>query len=372
MTNATSFARTPSAIETQPRAEAITHPLHGGLGATATPADRGEPARHGRRLLVCLDRSTPSEVCVAHAISLARTFGSAVTLVHVMQPSHEHAGPQSNDALGWEISRQESQGYLERVQTEVSQALGRAVEIRLEQGRPAERIVDLAREVSADLIIIGSRGDGGTGASSLGSTASQVLAAAHGSVFVAHPGAGARIEASPKRILVPLDGSLRGESVLPAAARIARAFGAELLLVHVVQEPLATALLPAAEDMALARTLAGRLESGAARYLARLRQQLAHDRTSVRTLVLRHASEPQCLLEMCEREQVDLVVLSAHGSTCASARTFGSVTASLLTRTSLPLLILQDLPDSDVLGLENQSATVAPPSPRATYSADVA
>jgi nucleotide-binding universal stress UspA family protein len=319
---------------------------------------------------VCLDGSTLSQVCVPHAVSLARTFGSAVTLVRVMPSSHDHADPSANDVFGWEFSRQESQGYLERVQGEVSRAVGGPVDIRLEQGRPAARIVDLAREISADLIVLGSRGDGGADPHTLGSTVLQVLSAARRSLFIARPSSIARAEANPKRILVPLDGSVRSESVLPAAARIARAYGAELLLVHVVQEPLSSALLPAAEDMALARTFAARLESGAKRYLDRMRAQLAHDSPTVRALVARHTSEPECLLEIAKSENVDLIVLSAHGSGCDTAHAFGCFTAFLLTHTSVPLLTLQDLPTSDTHAFDGPEAALAPPSPRASYAVD--
>lgn len=41
-----------------------------------------------------------------------------------------------------------------------------------------------------------------------------------------------------KRILVPLDGSSRAEQALPIAARIARASGGSVLLLHVITTPL--------------------------------------------------------------------------------------------------------------------------------------
>jgi nucleotide-binding universal stress UspA family protein len=326
-----------------------------------------ETKLHGRRILVCLDRSKLSEGCLPYAISLAKTFGGAITLVHVMQLQH-HTGPQMNDALGWEISRKQARGYLERLEKEVSKATGQPVDVRLEQGRPAARIVDLAREVKADLIVLGSRGEGEAPAWHPGSTVQQVLALARSSVFIAHPSSIAPTVVKPKRILVPLDGSLRTESVLPTATRIASAHGAEMLLVHVVQEPQPTALLQAAEDVALARMLAARLESGAKRYLKHLQQQLAHEVTSVRTLVVRHANEHQRLLETSHEEQIDLIVLSAHGSACDSAQSFGSVSAYLLTHSTVPLLVLQDLPESELHRAEDVDAKVARPSLRATYA----
>jgi nucleotide-binding universal stress UspA family protein len=104
-------------------------------------------------------------------------------------------------------------------------------------------------------------------------------------------------------------------------------------------------MLCGAEDLELARELASRVELHAKEYLAHLRDQLARDVRSVRTLVLRHADERQSLLEISQKEHPDLVVLSAHGSTCNPARTFGSVAVHLLAHSRVPLLVLQDLPE---------------------------
>ena len=293
---------------------------------------------------MCLDRSPFSEACLPYAISIGKTFDSEITLLHVMQPPHENSAPRTTDALGWEISRQEARAYLERHEQATTAELGRPVEIRLEQGHPAERIVGLALDLDVDLTVLGSHGQGGVTPWNLGSTVQQVLAVTRGSVFIAHASASPSVVFPPKRILVPLDGSARTECVLPTAARIACAYDSEMLLVHVVVEPVASSVLHAGADLDLATELAVRLESSARHYLDTLRARLAHDVPTVQTLVLRHMNEHQCLLEVSQREHVDLVVLSAHGVACDPARAFGSVTAHLLTHSLVPLLVLQDLP----------------------------
>lgn len=301
-------------------------------------------------------------------LGIAKIFGSAVTLVHVMEPRRpEHSGPQMSDVLGWEISRREAGGYLERIQKETSQALGQAVQVRLEQGHSAERIVDLARELFADLVVLSNHGEGGGAASNLGSTVQQVLALAHSSVFVVHASPAAQPNHElPKRLLVPLDGSPRTESVLPTAAKIARAFAAELLLVHVVQEPVPTLVLHAPEDLSFAHELAGHLELSGKHYLRNLRDRLAHEASSVHTLVVRHVNERQALLEVSQTERVDLIVLSAHGSACDPLHAFGSVTTDLLTHSQLPMLVLQDLPEQDWCGKQSFHPSFAP-AMRASY-----
>jgi nucleotide-binding universal stress UspA family protein len=335
---------------------------------------RALPARgHGiRRVLVCLDRSPFSEVCLPYALCISKTFGSALTLLHVLEARHERtgprAGPHSTDAVGWEISRREGSEYLARLEREATERSGQQVDVRLEQGQPAERIVALARELGADLTVLGSHGEGGVSAWNLGSTVQQVLAVTRGSVLVARSSSPAPSEICPRRILVPLDGSPRTESVLPTATRIANAHGAELVLAHVVAEPQPTGVLRAGEDMALARELAARLESRARRYLDHIRDQLTREGASVRALVIRHVDGHQALLELAQRERIDLIILSAHGTTCNAARPFCSVTAHLLAHSVVPLLVLQDLPELEVQRSEDVvDEEVAPPL-RASYA----
>ena len=333
------------------------------LPSVAGPLE-GHSIRH---ILVCLDRSPLSEACLPHAVSFSRIFGSSITLLHVMRPPQD--GEHTTDAFGWEIARREATAYLERLQEQVAKASGKPVQFRLEQGHPAERIAVLARELGADLTLLGSRGEGGAAEWNLGSTVEHVLGMARGSVFVVHPASSGSVEgASPKRILVPLDGSIRSESVLPTAAQLANAYGAEVVLSHVVLEPRPNEVLRDPEDLKAARDLAVHLESCARRYLEHLRDRLAHQVASVRAVVLRNADERQSLLDLSRKERVDLIVLSAHGSSCNPARLYGSVAEYMLTHSTTPLLMLQDLPESELRRVPVHEEA-APPL-RASFTAE--
>ena len=206
-----------------------------GMVSDAAPVSRDAPevrpsspvrlAPHGvRHILVCVDRSAGAQSCITYAALLARVFGSAMTLLHVLQPPRG-IPPQAPDVLAWEIAREEASVHLDLCQDATRRALGASAAVRLEEGHPAERILALTRELATDLIVLGSRGEGASAEWTLGSTVQQVLASSRSSVLVARGPHGDR--PAPKRILVPLDGSLRTESVLPIAARIAAAHGAE-------------------------------------------------------------------------------------------------------------------------------------------------
>jgi nucleotide-binding universal stress UspA family protein len=281
-----------------------------------------------------------------------------------MQPAPEHSAARITDPLGWEVLRREASAYLERLAAELRETWKLRVDCMVEQGRPAERIIAVARDVGADLTVIASHGESGRAAWNLGSTAQQVLSVARGSVLVARAAATTAAIVVPERILVPLDGSVRTESVLPIAARIAQTHGAEMVLVHVVVEPLQTAMLHAA-DLELARELSRRIESRAKRYLEQVRERLPRG-ARVRTLVSRHADEQQALHEISSQERIDLVVLSAHGRVCNPARPFGSVAHHLLANGAVPLLVLQDLSEPELERSEEVEEQAAPPL-RASY-----
>jgi nucleotide-binding universal stress UspA family protein len=299
------------------------------------------------RILVCLDQSPRSEHSLPCATFLADTFGAAITLLHVVQSPHERSGVHAFDAIGWEISRREAGAYLERCEKQAA-ASWRRVETRLEEGHAADRIQAVERELRADLTVLGPYGEE-EASGGLGTTAQQVLARAQSSVLVArfgsHPGAFA-----PRRILVPLDGSSRTESTLPTAVRIAKASQAELFLAHVVPELVPSGVLRSAEDLEMACELARRLESRAKAYLGELRDSLIREGRGVTTTVARCVDQPQALLEIAQREQIDLIVLSAHGSTCNPERSFGSVTSHLVEHSSVSVLVLQDLSAADIPG----------------------
>ncbi|MFB9869689.1 universal stress protein [Vreelandella sulfidaeris] len=330
-----------------------------------SPTLSSAPLIERHQILVCVDLSPFTDVCLFYAISLARVLRSDLTMIHVMQPRHEHEGGANNNALDWEFSRQQARYHLERLEKKAAQALGRPVKVRLEQGHPAERIVEIEKEIRADLTVIGSHGESGVTAWGLGSTVHQVLAVSRSSVFIAHAASESPIAMSPERIIVPLDGSLRTECVLPTATRIARAHRAELILVHVIQEQLPTSVLHTAEDLKLVRQLASHMEISAKTYLEGLRAGLARDGDRVRTVVVQHANQSKAIIEVAKHERANFIVVAAHGANCDGDHSHGCVTEYLLTHSEVPVLMLQDRPEGEMERIDF-GEVIAPPL-RASY-----
>lgn len=304
---------------------------------TPTPGARVGSIGH---ILVCLDRTAVSRGCLPYAKLIASAFEARVTLLHVMKSTHSRHEPNPSDALNWQITKREAEKYLAHASESLAPETCESA-TRLEQGLPSEQIVAVALETGADLTVLSRRGDDAGGRSDLGSVAQRVLAESSGSVLLFPPGCAAHVP--PRRILVPLDGSIRAESVLPIVAELARVEGAEVILVHVVSEPIATAVLSLQADMDLAQSLAARVHANAEEYLVRVRARLVGQVENVKVLVAQRPDERQALLDLGVEHSVDMIVFSAHGSTCNPERSFGSVASYLLAHAPLPTLVLQDM-----------------------------
>lgn len=225
------------------------------------------------------------------------------------------------------------------------QDLGVAVETDVAEGSAAHGIAALAAELEADLLVLSTYREGGTGAWTLGGTAEKILALARGALLIVPAGVGQPAPRVPlRRILVPLDGSLRGESVLPTVLRIARADDAVIVIAHAVPDPIRTEVLSTPEDLELAHELADRLAARAEAYLERLRSQLFAAGARAKAIVCRATDHREGLVALAAAERADLVVVSAHGSVCNPRRRFGSVTSHVIAHSTAPVLVIQDLP----------------------------
>ena len=311
----------------------------------STPAEQAEIGLALRRILVPLDGSPLAESVLPYVVEITRATPARVTLLQVLEVTGGMAtGRRHIDAIEWEMARAESQAYLTSIATRL-QAEQLGAQIELVQGRAPEQITLYAKRQAVDLIALATHGDGSPHAWTLGGTVQKIIAGAATSILIvpSHvPPAAAPVRL--RRMLLPLDCSQRAECILPAATELARRCDAELVLAHVVPEPEMPRRMGATqEDRELARRLVESNRRAASRYLRDVQSRLARvsDRVQVRLCVA--ARQAQTLHEMAQREAIDLVILSAHGSTGDAHQRYGMVAAEFLQAGYRPVIILQDL-----------------------------
>lgn len=143
-----------------------------------------------------------------------------------------------------------------------------------------------------------------------------------------------------RKVMVPLDCSLRAECVLPITEQLCQLIQAELLLAHVVG---CTDIPPRLEHDAHILDLVNQVveykRAEGQRYLDQIQSSLPIE-SEIRLVVndnIRHA-----LNAIAVQEEADLVILSAHGLSGNPDWPYGSVTYSFIAHNTLPLLIIPD------------------------------
>lgn len=142
-----------------------------------------------RTILVGVDDSPGSLAALRWAADLAGPLQASLVLLHVYEPL-AHVG-ELQPGLDLRALRERTEASLQAVCA--AQLQGRGVEHRLmvREGLPLDVLVDVADELSADLIVVGARRLGRVEALLLGSTSSRLAQRTRRPVVVLHLGAGA-------------------------------------------------------------------------------------------------------------------------------------------------------------------------------------
>jgi nucleotide-binding universal stress UspA family protein len=151
------------------------------------------------QILVPLDGSENSERALPHAQELARISGATLHLIQVVSHSEEldMARGGGYSFLAAEYSQDLAQEYIAARLNRAGEYLKEAAmrldargikaETAVKEGAAAENIIQYAQENGIDLIIMGTRGQGGIQRFLLGSTTDRVLRTGHLPVLVVPP-----------------------------------------------------------------------------------------------------------------------------------------------------------------------------------------
>jgi nucleotide-binding universal stress UspA family protein len=149
-----------------------------------------------------------------------------------------------------------------------------------------------------------------------------------------------------KKVLIALDYDPTAQKVAEAGFAIGKAMNAEVILLHVISDPLQYLSMKHIVVMGFAGHLdAVPLESGnfdalkktSLLFLDKSRQYLGD--TTIQTLV-REGDVSESVLKVAEDLHVDIIVLGSHSRKGLGNIVMGSVTEKVLQQTSLPLVII--------------------------------
>lgn len=141
-----------------------------------------------------------------------------------------------------------------------------------------------------------------------------------------------------RRILVPIDFSIPSRKSLEYAAPFAKHFGAEIVLVHVV-EP---SIYPA--DFSATQVGFPNVDEELRRHG---REELATLVDKVKTTVparsiIRTGRAFLEITRVAKEEQVDLIIIASHGHTGVEHIFFGSTAEKVVRKSPCPVMVLRD------------------------------
>jgi nucleotide-binding universal stress UspA family protein len=263
------------------------------------------------------------------------------------------------DPVNWHLRKVEAQSYLNGLLYSWPSAEA-PPKIVLDEGTAVSRIVNYVETNESDLVILSTHGQSGLSASPISSVAHKIIHLIPSSfLLVRAPQAQKKERATApyKRIMLPLDGSRRAECVLPFATKLAAAQESELILVHVVPEVEMIQRRPfSPEETDMYTQLQQRNQREARRYLRDLADR---EEFAVKTRLLSETRVADALLNFADSEQIDLVMMCAHGQSGGN-RLYGSLINNFVHYSSAALFVLQDLPADQIKSFKlNASTTIA-------------
>ena len=139
-----------------------------------------------------------------------------------------------------------------------------------------------------------------------------------------------------ERIVVPLDGSLTAEAVLPQVRRILHRHDSELLLVR--------AVVPAPAENSILMVDAS--TQGAREYLHGVQERLDREGVRVRSEV-RVGSTIGVILDIVEDSKATMIAMATHGTTGLKRVLLGSVAEAVLRKSPVPVLAVRPFWSAD-------------------------
>ncbi|HSM23478.1 MAG TPA: universal stress protein [Anaerolineaceae bacterium] len=344
------------------------------------------------RILVPLDGSSMAERAIPHAVEFARIFNSTIILLQVLDPISYHENPNPVDPLSWQIRKAEADMYMQSMTARTREYLQKSinneekstnksndnfishVEYSILEGKAAENIVNFARRENIDLLVISTHGASGLSRWNISSVAQKVINMIFLPVLIVRTYMESATEDARihyRRILLPFDCSRRAEcslsagiiltdgetaikpktvgdsrSVSPSTTETSP-LSSKLILAAVIKPP----ELPIPEPYPieieqLSQQLMTVSRLAVTNYLQEMQERIPVD---CEFYVLEDDSVTSAIQKLAiQEEDIDLVVLCAHGYSGQFTWPYGSVASNYIEHGTKTVLVIQDVPRSRV------------------------
>jgi nucleotide-binding universal stress UspA family protein len=287
-------------------------------------------------LLIAFETDDEGNHALVHAVKIARASGARITLLRLLDRSTDKGS--FVDPLEWHMRKLEVKLSLEELRQKLRKA-GVGVDTEVVHSSEAGNLIRYAQAQAVDLIIFVKQTE------RISDLIHNCIKSASIPILILQAaGSPSTLSRSYRKLLVPLDSSQRAEYALSFAAQFAQIFNTEIIVAHVLQKPdTPRSIPPSLADQALSNQI---VEYNRNKIIPYLKQIAARLPGKVETRLLIGDNVAVTLANLAEQEQIDLIVLCAHGCSGRPQQPYGNTTNSLMTYSRKPVLVVQDLPET--------------------------
>lgn len=237
------------------------------------------------------------------------------------------------------VTARELEDDLRRFCEPVLVAASGLVQTTIKEGHPAKEIGVCAKEVSADLLVMGTHGPSGFEQLFLDSVTEKVLRITHVPVLtvplpVEHP-----TSVLYKTILCPVEFSDASTRALEYALSLAEETDARLILLHVVEGTIEQPSFSEIGHLSVSEYYRNLRDDALARLKAAVPEEArVWCKPDERVTTGKAYRE---ILRVATEDRAELIVMGVHGSGALTSRLFGSTTHHIIREAGCPVLTLR-------------------------------
>jgi len=280
-----------------------------------------------RKILVAVDGSDSGRNAFRQACSIVRHDKSWITAVVVIPPYQDQFQTLSVKEKASKALKDEGQKILDDIKA-AAQEENVYVKFRLEEGSPVDAILDIAEENFFDLIVTGRRGRSPLERSLIGSVTARIIGHSQCDVLVVPKGT----SVVWKSLLVPTDGSPYSVSSAQRAIGLAKAYGASIKAISIVDVT--------EEFQAQAPDAVESLVSQAWQHVDNVDNKARELGVPVERFV-REGESYKVITDMARKQGTDMIVMGSHGRTGVKRMFMGSVTEKVIGHAACPVLVVK-------------------------------
>jgi nucleotide-binding universal stress UspA family protein len=273
------------------------------------------------KILVPIDFSDQSLIALKQSYNLARLTRSEILLIYVLDEdfikSLEHI---FTDKSYEDPVRDQVQLRLDKLAAEVHNEAGVIVNTTIRKGKIYEEIVNVAKEIDAKFIIMGTHGNVGLKKKFLGSNASRVIKEASCPVITIK---GKKHHYGCKKIVLPLDLSRETKEKVDKAVELAGFFGSTIYIVSVIES----------DDEFLMNKLT--------RQMNQVKEIIESNNIPVHTEFVKSGDIPEEIINYAEKIDADLVIIMTQQEIYWTEMFIGFAAQEIINKSDIPVLSIR-------------------------------